>query len=149
MARGDDGAEAALQVHYLKNLVSLVDPSNPLSFLSYLAKKKQLLSFINANFDQVLRREFNQYYRWACSQLPNLHFNREVRSIEFENGLFVLKGDTWVQPTRNLVLGTGQQPFIPAFAHGRIGDTLFPKSISITITGACRCCMDTVRLTSC
>ena len=31
--------EAMLQVHYLKDLVSLVDPSNPLSFLAYLARK--------------------------------------------------------------------------------------------------------------
>lgn len=74
--------EAMLQVHYLKDLVSLVDPSNPFSFLAYLAKKKQLLSFINANFDQVLRREFNQYYRWASSQLPSLQFNSDVRSVE-------------------------------------------------------------------
>jgi len=43
--------EAKLQVHYLKDLVSLVDPSNPLSFLAYLAQKKQLLSFINAHFE--------------------------------------------------------------------------------------------------
>lgn len=120
--------EAMLQVHYLKDLVSLVDPSNPLSFLAYLAKKKQLLNFINANFDQVLRREFNQYYRWACSQLPNLNFNSEVRSVAFENGLFMLKGDTWVQPARNLVLGTGQQPSIPAFAQAHVGDTLFHSS---------------------
>jgi len=124
--------DAMLQVHYLKDLVSLVDPSNPLSFLAYLAKQKQLLSFINANFDQVLRREFNQYYRWACTQLPNLHFNSEVRSVEFENGLFLLKGDTWVQPARNLVLGTGQQPSIPAFARPHLGDTLFHSSQYMT-----------------
>ena len=61
--------EAMLQVHYLKDLVSLVAPSNPLSFLAYLAQKKQLLNVINANFDQVLRREFNQYYRLRCSGL--------------------------------------------------------------------------------
>ncbi|MGZ9706629.1 lysine N(6)-hydroxylase/L-ornithine N(5)-oxygenase family protein [Pseudomonas sp. GNP013] len=124
--------EARLQVHYLKDLVSLVDPSNPLSFLAYLSKKKQLLSFINANFDQVLRREFNQYYRWACSQLPNLQFNRDVRSVTFENGLFMLKGDTWMQPARNLVLGTGQQPSVPAFAQAHLGDTLFHASQYMT-----------------
>lgn len=123
---------AKLQVHYLKDLVSLVDPSNPLSFLAYLAKKKQLLSFINANFDQVLRREFNQYYRWACSQLPSLQFNSDVRSVEFENGLFMLKGEDWVQPARNLVLGTGQQPSIPACARSFIGETLFHSSQFMT-----------------
>jgi lysine N6-hydroxylase len=102
--------DAMLQVHHLKDLVSLVDPSNPLSFLAYLAHKKQLLNFINANFDQVLRREFNQYYRWACGRLPNLHFNSEVRSVTLENGLFLLKGiigcnprATWCwEPVSNL-----------------------------------------------
>src|SRR3954469_20029524 len=48
--------QAALQVPYLKDLVSLVDPTNELSFLSFLVKHKRLLCFINANFTQVLRR---------------------------------------------------------------------------------------------
>lgn len=119
---------AMLQVHYLKDLVSLVDPSNPLSFLAYLAKKKQLLSFINANFDQVLRREFNQYYRWACTQLQSLHFNSAVHAVEFVNGHFMLEGEGWAQPARNLVLGTGQQPVIPACAQPFIGSSVFHSS---------------------
>ncbi|WP_228022236.1 MULTISPECIES: SidA/IucD/PvdA family monooxygenase [unclassified Pseudomonas] len=119
---------AMLQVHYLKDLVSLVDPSNPLSFLAYLAKKKKLLNFINANFGQVLRREFNDYYRWACNQLPSLEFDRNVRSVEFEDGVFILKGDGWVQPARNLVLGTGQQPSLPKFVRPFIGDRIFHSS---------------------
>ncbi|WP_258196206.1 lysine N(6)-hydroxylase/L-ornithine N(5)-oxygenase family protein [Paraburkholderia sp. GV072] len=45
--------QAALQVPYLKDLVSLVDPTNELSFLSFLVKHKRLLCFINANFTQV------------------------------------------------------------------------------------------------
>jgi lysine N6-hydroxylase len=119
---------AAIQVSYLKDLVSLVDPTNQLSFLSFLAKHKRLLSFINANFQQVLRREFNQYYRWACEQLPSLHFGREVESVEVQDDLIVLSGSNWTQPTRNLVLGTGLAPMVPDCAKPWLGATMLHAS---------------------
>ncbi|MCC8396885.1 SidA/IucD/PvdA family monooxygenase [Paraburkholderia sp. MMS20-SJTR3] len=120
--------QAALQVPYLKDLVSLVDPTNELSFLSFLVKHKRLLCFINANFPQVLRREFNQYYRWACEQIPDLQFDSDIESVDIEGGLLVVKGSGGTQATRNLVLGTGQQPSVPACAKPWLGATLLHAS---------------------
>jgi len=119
---------AVLQMPYLKDLVSLVDPTNDLSFLSFLVKHKRLLPFINANFPQVLRREFNQYYRWACEQLPTLEFGNEVESVSVDNGMFVLNGKGWTQTTRHLVLGTGLQPAVPDCAKPWLGATLLHAS---------------------
>ncbi|MFM0696371.1 SidA/IucD/PvdA family monooxygenase [Paraburkholderia graminis] len=120
--------QAALQVPYLKDLVSLVDPTNELSFLSFLVKHKRLLCFINANFTQVLRREFNQYYRWACEQIPDLQFDSDIESVDIEGGLLVVKGSGVTQATRNVVLGTGQQPSVPACARPWLGATLLHAS---------------------
>lgn len=119
---------ASLQVPFLKDLVSLVDPTSELSFLQFLAKQKRLLCFINANFPQVLRREFNQYYRWACEQLDSLHFGCEVQAVELDRDSLVVRGNDWAQATRNLVLGTGLQPAVPDCAKPWLGATLLHAS---------------------
>lgn len=119
---------AALQVPFLKDLVSLVDPTSELSFLQFLATHKRLLCFINANFPQVLRREFNQYYRWACEQLDSLEFGRDVHAVEVDGDALVVRGDGWAQRTRNVVLGTGLQSAVPDCAKPWIGPTMLHAS---------------------
>ncbi|EDR3976572.1 lysine N(6)-hydroxylase/L-ornithine N(5)-oxygenase family protein [Salmonella enterica] len=116
---------STLQISFMKDLVSLVDPTSRFSFLVYLAIQKRLLCFINANFTRVLRREFNDYYRWACGQLANLHFSRSDEAETVENGAIVLHGADWRQTAQNLVMGTGQQPAVPDCARTSLGDTLF------------------------
>ena len=119
---------STLQISFMKDLVSLVDPTSKLSFLAYLASQKRLLCFINANFSRVLRQEFNEYYRWACSQLENIHFGRSVDAVTVENGNLVLHGLGWRQPARNIVLGTGLQPVVPDCTKSWLGTTLFHAS---------------------
>jgi len=119
---------ASLQVPFLKDLVSLVDPTSELSFLQFLATHKRLLCFINANFPQVLRREFNQYYRWACEQLDSLEFGREVQAVDVDGDAIVVHGEGWAQRSRNLVLGTGLQPAVPQCAKPWLGASLLHAS---------------------
>jgi lysine N6-hydroxylase len=119
---------ASLQVPFLKDLVSLVDPTNDLSFLQFLAVQKRLLCFINASFPQVLRREFNQYYRWACEQLSTLRFGSEVQAVDVDGDMIVVQGDGWRHTTRHLVLGTGQQPTVPDCAKHWLGETMLHAS---------------------
>jgi len=47
-----DGAR--IQVSFLKDLVSLVDPTNPFSFVNYLSKRRRLYSYIAANLSSGL-----------------------------------------------------------------------------------------------
>ncbi|TAM50371.1 MAG: L-lysine 6-monooxygenase [Paraburkholderia sp.] len=119
---------ASLQVPFLKDLVSLVDPTSELSFLQFLATHKRLLCFINANFPQVLRREFNQYYRWACEQLDSLEFGREVDAVELDGETLIVRGNGWSQPTRSVVLGTGLQAAVPDCAKPWLSTTLLHAS---------------------
>jgi len=121
-------ANAELQVTYLKDLVSLVDPTSPYSFLEFLREKGRLYSFINANFQHVLRREFNEYYAWACGKLSNLEFGCDVSGIDVgRNGIEVISSGR-ARYTEHLVVGTGLEPSIPACAAPFLGDTLFHAS---------------------
>src|SRR5215475_12275348 len=73
--------EATIQVSFLKDLVTLANPTSPYSFIAFLFKTGRLYRFITANFPRVSRREFNQYFRWVCDHLPNLEFGRNVEAI--------------------------------------------------------------------
>ncbi|RKP45256.1 lysine N(6)-hydroxylase/L-ornithine N(5)-oxygenase family protein [Trinickia fusca] len=121
-------SNAELQVAYLKDLVSLVAPTSPYSFLEFLRENGRLYSFINANFPHVLRREFNEYYRWACGKLPDLEFGSEVTSIDVGRGGFEVATSLGVRHAEHLVIGTGLVPNIPAYAEPFLGDTLFHAS---------------------
>lgn len=111
---------AQMQVSYLKDLVTLVDPQNPFSFLSFLSAQKRLYQFINTNFKQVSRAEFNQYYLWVCQQLAaKLHFNCEAKEVIVSKDKFLVKTDTQAFTASHLALGTGLSPYIPAFAKDK------------------------------
>ena len=51
---------AQLQVSFLKDLVTLVDPSSAFSFLNYLASEGRLYRFLTAHTDRCSRQEFER-----------------------------------------------------------------------------------------
>ncbi|MDH6143079.1 MULTISPECIES: lysine N(6)-hydroxylase/L-ornithine N(5)-oxygenase family protein [Kitasatospora] len=111
-----DGAR--MQVPFLADLVSLVDPTNPWSFLNYLRAHERLFPFYFAERFQLARREYDHYCRWAAERLPSCRFGAEVAAVRWADGLFEaeLGGGETVR-SRNLVLGVGTRPVWPtAFA---------------------------------
>ena len=120
--------DATIQVSFIKDLVSLADPTNRLSFLSFLAQKKRLYRFVNAGFPRVLRREFNEYLQWSCQQLNNLRFDCEVREVDCDGHAFRVRVADQQIRARNVVLGTGLQPLIPDCAVPHLGDDVFHAS---------------------
>ncbi|GAA4866691.1 lysine N(6)-hydroxylase/L-ornithine N(5)-oxygenase family protein [Kitasatospora terrestris] len=115
-----DGAR--MQVPFLADLVSLVDPTNPWSFLNYLRHQERLLPFYFAERFQLPRREYEHYCRWAADRLPNCRFGRPVAALHWdaEEELFrVVTGGPAAEEhrARNVVLGVGTEPVHPeAFA---------------------------------
>ena len=105
--------EASIQVSYLKDLVSLVDPTNPWSFINFLVRNKRIYRFVTAAFPCVRRKEFNQYYRWACTGLDNLSFGTKVEALHFERDHFVLQHEGGSRKARNIALGTGLSKRLP------------------------------------
>ncbi|WP_030430597.1 lysine N(6)-hydroxylase/L-ornithine N(5)-oxygenase family protein [Allokutzneria albata] len=119
---------ARMQVSFLKDLVTPVDPTNPYSFLSFLVEHGRLYRFLSAGFSRVSRAEFTQYLAWAAARLPAVEFGSEVGSVEHRDGRFVVSTNTGRVLARDLVVGTGPVPHIPDFARGRSGRTLFHSS---------------------
>jgi lysine N6-hydroxylase len=117
-------SEATIQVSYLKDLVTLVDPTSQYSFLAFLRAHKRLYRFINRS-QPVSRKEFNQYLQWVAGRLPNVEFGAEVREVAVDERGFSLQVDRRVVRTKNIVLGTGLVPTIPAWARSYLGDHVF------------------------
>lgn len=65
---------ATMQVHFLKDLVTLRNPQSPFTFVNYLHSEGRIDSFINMGQSSPLRSDYSEYLRWAAS-----HFNHGVR----------------------------------------------------------------------
>ncbi|MEV7993061.1 SidA/IucD/PvdA family monooxygenase [Streptomyces sp. NPDC086077] len=118
-----DGAH--LQTPFMSDLVTLADPTSPYSFLNYLKDRGRLYSFyIRENF-YPLRVEYDDYCRWAASQLSSVRFSTTVTEVTYEDELYVVRTTAGeVFRARHLVLGTGTPPHIPDACQGLGGDFL-------------------------
>ncbi|TGA99342.1 SidA/IucD/PvdA family monooxygenase [Streptomyces sp. MZ04] len=116
---------ASLQVPFLADLVTLADPANPWSFLSYLKTRERLFPFYFAERFHIQRAEYDAYCRWVSENLPGLHFGHQVDAVRWnaERALFEVDftqldaegeaealGRTY---TRNVAIGVGTAPHIP------------------------------------
>ncbi|MFD5146108.1 lysine N(6)-hydroxylase/L-ornithine N(5)-oxygenase family protein [Streptomyces sp. NPDC058401] len=120
---------AQLQVSYLKDLVTLVDPTSRFSFLNYLAHNGRIFRSLVANGTSCSRQEFEDYYRWAAGQLSSVRWNSEVREVSVRGDSFeVATADGTVTRTRNLVLGSGRKPSVPSFAQPLVGRSILHGS---------------------
>lgn len=122
--------QAELQVSYLKDLVTLVDPTNPYSFLNFLSEQGRLYRFLIAARDtSVSRAEFSQYYSWAARSIPSIRFGHRVTAVDHDGRSFLVRSAR--QPgvrARNLVVGVGHDPFIPAGVQPSLGENFFHAS---------------------
>lgn len=100
----------------VKDLVTLVDPTNRYSFLNFLVEQGRIYRFLIANWPSVTRREFSQYYTWAADQLESVRFGIRVARIQYDGATFLVDTSEGTWRARNLVLGTGHVPHIPDFA---------------------------------
>jgi len=115
---------ATLQTPFLSDLVTLADPTHPLSFLNYVKQSGRLYSFyIRENFF-LMRSEYNQYCQWVSEQLDNVQFSSSVERVEFDEKeqcyrLFIDTSSS-NRPHRReeytakkIVIGTGPKPWLP------------------------------------
>ena len=113
--------DTTLQIPFLADLVTLADPRSPFSFLNYIKEQGKIYSFYIREDFLLLRNEYNQYCQWAIKKLPNVFFNTEVASIEYDEdyGIYIVKtictqtDVVTFYKTKKLVLGTGTVPHIP------------------------------------
>lgn len=117
-----------LQVHYLKDLASCIDPCNPYTFLSYLVDNDRIYQFLNCKKNSVSRHEFNDYYKWASLKIPGLHFNEEVKNIYFEKNNFIIITENSIVKAKDIVLGIGPEVYIPECCQGFLAPNFFHTS---------------------
>ncbi|SFG29118.1 L-ornithine N5-oxygenase [Novosphingobium sp. CF614] len=117
-----------MQICFLKDLVSMRDPTSPFSFLNYLHVHGRFEDFINTRTFYPSRHEFNDYLRWAAGHFEaQCTYGQEVLAIEpvWDHGrvrhVRVHARDRqgrerhWL--ARNAVIGMGGRPCVPeAFA---------------------------------
>lgn len=105
---------ATIQVPFLADLVSLADPTSPLSFLNYLREHDRLFPFYFAERFHLPRAEYDHYCRWASGRLDSCRFGVEITEIAWVDGAFRLTPAVG-EPirARNAVLGVGTSPWLP------------------------------------
>ncbi|MFI9204909.1 lysine N(6)-hydroxylase/L-ornithine N(5)-oxygenase family protein [Streptomyces sp. NPDC053048] len=113
-----------LQVSLFKDLVSLSEPTNPFSFLSYLHDKGRIYHFLNAQFSEVPRQEFRNYLAWAAERNKNVAFGEEVVEVGFD-GVFRVRTDRRTVTADNIVVGVGSRPWVPDHGLRHLGATQF------------------------
>jgi L-ornithine N5-oxygenase len=116
--------DATMQVSFLKDLVTLRNPTSEFSFLRYLHSQGRLIDFINHKSLFPLRVEFHDYFSWAAAQVGDqVTYDTEVLSVTpvtdaagdvvaadvlSRNG-----GRLSTHRARNLIIGTGLRPRLP------------------------------------
>ncbi|QXH49536.1 lysine N(6)-hydroxylase/L-ornithine N(5)-oxygenase family protein [Pseudomonas fakonensis] len=117
--------QSELQISFLKDLVSLRNPTSPYSFVNYLHQKQRLADFINLGTFYPCRLEYNDYLRWAAEHFATqARYGEEVNRIEpvVEDGkvrhLRVISRDAQgrehARLSRSVVVGSGGTPKVPA-----------------------------------
>ncbi|MFD3778820.1 lysine N(6)-hydroxylase/L-ornithine N(5)-oxygenase family protein [Streptomyces sp. NPDC058612] len=115
--------DATMQVSFLKDLVTLRNPSSEYSFLCYLQSKGRLIDFVNHKNLFPLRVEFHDYFEWAAAKVDDMvsygHEVVAVRPVVREGVIEYVdvtarSGPEFVtHRARNLVIGTGLRPYMP------------------------------------
>ena len=115
--------DATMQVSFLKDLVTLRNPSSEYSFLCYLQSQGRLVDFVNGKSLFPLRVEFHDYFEWAAAKVDDMvSYGHEVIAVrpvvcdgvvEYVDVTARSGSEVVVHRARNLVIGTGLRPQMP------------------------------------
>lgn len=116
--------DATMQVSFLKDLATLRNPNSSFTFLTYLHERSRLVDFINHKTLFPTRVEFHDYLHWAAARFADVvDYGTEVVDVRpvverdhvrYLDVLARSAGRRVVRRARNLVIGTGITPVLPA-----------------------------------
>jgi lysine N6-hydroxylase len=127
-----------MQTSWMKDLVSLVDPTHPLTFMNYLVTTGRLYNLLNAQFSTIPRLEYVKYLEWAAAQLPRLHWGVGVDQVTYadDSGFTLWAGADPVARGQHLVLGVGTEPYLPPdLAHLPEDQVCVPDDLAARLPG--------------
>jgi len=146
--------DATMQVSFLKDLVTMRNPTSDFSFLCFLRDRGRLVDFLNAKTLFPLRIEFHEYFEWAAARVADqVSYDAEVVSVEpvLTEGGEVRWFDvvsrvpgaperTVVRRARNISVAVGLEPHVPpgTALSDRIwhNSELVPRTRELSGTGA-------------
>lgn len=110
-----------LQVPFLADLVTMVDPTSPWSYLNYLRHHDRMFPFFFSERFHIPRREYDAYCRWVSDALPSCQFDAHVEQLGWDEAddVFVVTHRAATDGTvtrvraRQIVLGVGTNPVVP------------------------------------
>ncbi|MFF2522615.1 lysine N(6)-hydroxylase/L-ornithine N(5)-oxygenase family protein [Streptomyces liangshanensis] len=109
-----------LQVPFLADLVTMVDPTSPWSYLNYLREHDRMFPFFFSERFHIPRREYDHYCRWVAGRLPSCRFDARVTELAWDEGAEAFAvtyrsaaGGSARVLARQVVLGVGTQPVVP------------------------------------
>lgn len=119
--------DATMQVSFLKDLVTLRNPTSDYSFLCFLRERGRLIDFLNQKTLFPLRMEFHEYFEWAAARVAHqVSYGSEVVSVDpvrdddGEVAFFDVtsrdtagSGETVTRRTRNVSVAMGLEPHVP------------------------------------
>jgi lysine N6-hydroxylase len=114
-----------MQVHFLKDLVTPVDPTNPYSFPAFLVATKRFYRLLVTGRSKVQRKEFEQYCQWVAAGMDNLRFGVRAENVEWGGDGFVVHTSDGPLHARNVVVGTGLATRLPECAGGYESERVF------------------------
>lgn len=115
-----------MQTSWLKDLVTVVDPTHKLSFLNYLVTSGRFYALNNSQFDSLPRREYQRYLAWAAGQIENLRYGVDIDEVSLGSDGFVLSaGGVPQSVSEHVVVGVGTRPVIPERLAGLPADRVF------------------------
>ncbi|TYC08039.1 lysine N(6)-hydroxylase/L-ornithine N(5)-oxygenase family protein [Actinomadura syzygii] len=110
---------ATMQVHFLKDLVTMRNPASPYSFLAYLHARGRLVDFVNHKTMFPTRIEFHDYLEWTAAAFEDrVRYRSEVVALRpYDDDLLevVVRRDDELEThlSRNAVIGAGLEPVLP------------------------------------
>jgi L-ornithine N5-oxygenase len=119
--------DATMQVSFLKDLVTLRNPSSDFSFLCFLRERGRLIDFLNQKTLFPLRVEFHEYFEWAAARVAHLvaydHVVVSVDPVRDESGTVAhfevvcrdpgRPGRTVTYRARDISVAVGLEPHVP------------------------------------
>lgn len=116
--------QSGLQISFLKDLVSLRNPTSRYSFVNYLHQHGRLIDFINMGTFYPCRMEYNDYLRWAARDFAGqVRYGEAALRIDHEAGARAIDrlrvrtcdqhGAEKSYRARSVVIATGGTPNIP------------------------------------
>jgi lysine N6-hydroxylase len=108
-------AGVRMQTGWVKDLVSLVDPTHRLSFLNYLVSTGRVFAMLGAGFETVPRQEYTSYLAWAAARLPRVHYGVPIDRISYDGAFDCYSAGRLVATGTHLALGQGTVPHVPPF----------------------------------